>query len=195
MFTQTLNPSTCILGESKATLSADPFLQMRRAASLPSWASRGRINPLGLGPAGGGGGRAAKRLHHTGLETEQRETHKGARGVVLPGRAASGQFYATAPPPNLARTSKIRLAAATRFSRGGVSNALTRKRKWTVPECQRPGLGSWTRRGFFLEGVHLSGCRALHALTGVLGEMSTMFADTLLIVFISVCTALLAEGE
>jgi len=25
--------------------------------------------------------------------------------------------------------------------------------------------------------------------------MSTMFADTLLIVFISVCTALLAEGE
>ena len=26
-------------------------------------------------------------------------------------------------------------------------------------------------------------------------EMSTMFADTLLIVFISVCTALLAEGE
>lgn len=30
---------------------------------------------------------------------------------------------------------------------------------------------------------------------GGLGEMSTMFADTLLIVFISVCTALLAEGE
>lgn len=30
---------------------------------------------------------------------------------------------------------------------------------------------------------------------GRTGEMSTMFADTLLIVFISVCTALLAEGE
>lgn len=42
----------------------------------------------------------------------------------------------------------------------------------------------------------LPGARRRYRLGGGGGStMSTMFADTLLIVFISVCTALLAEGE
>lgn len=41
----------------------------------------------------------------------------------------------------------------------------------------------------------LPGARRCYRVGGGGSTMSTMFADTLLIVFISVCTALLAEGE
>lgn len=58
----------------------------------------------------------------------------------------------------------------------------------------RPLLGDVAPGSFRVAGS-ISGSAAALPGEGVGITMSTMFADTLLIVFISVCTALLAEGE
>uniref|UniRef100_A0A8D0ELU7 Calcium load-activated calcium channel n=1 Tax=Strix occidentalis caurina TaxID=311401 RepID=A0A8D0ELU7_STROC len=73
-------------------------------------------------------------------------------------------------------------------------------RCWSAGARFRPLLGDVAPGSFRVAGSISGSAAALPghdgggAGGGVATTMSTMFADTLLIVFISVCTALLAEG-
>lgn len=127
--------------------------------------------------------------------------------TAAPGHATPGQREGVGPAAgidsSLAQSERRLLALSPPLALPAVSvpqprrlaGVISRKRGCSLPAVARrrdpPVASGW--RGLF------PGARRRYRGGCVCGgggiTMSTMFADTLLIVFISVCTALLAEGE